>query len=118
MSQVLPWRPPLDRRPPAVRALARAVRSALPAQHPHALLPSDGMRQWSEVSSEPIALVELEWHRQIACIVKRRLMTSWTFSGSARMHGRVFAFEGGYRRDVATGAFYEFELSAVDRPSS
>ncbi len=104
---------------PIKRALAMAVRRALPARD------ALGSIEWAYGTHKGAAggdmagvgsVVHLEgltWRLRKKLDFHQRAMGEWSFVGVGWVTDRRVEFAGEYLRDFATGAFWEFNLLAM-----
>lgn len=106
--------------PTIKRALAMAVRRALPVRG------ALGTTQWAYGTHQGVPvrdmqdiysvahLERLAWRLRKNLDVHRRAMGEWSFVGVGWIGDRRVEFAGEYLRDFATGAFWEFNLLAME----
>jgi|GEM_PF-4207031 len=115
-----PWQAQGETMAPIKRALAMAVRRALPAckafgtpewdygthkDAPGRAIPGDG---------SVIHLERLTWRLRKNFDFHERAMGEWSFVGVGWVADRRVEFAGEYLRDFATGAFWEFILLTME----
>lgn len=105
---------------PIKRALAKAVRRALPARE------TLGTTEWAYGTrtgapgadmagvGSGIHLDRLTWRLRKKLDFHQRAMGEWSFVGVGWVADRRVEFAGEYLRDFATGAFWEFNLLTMD----